>query len=262
MLASLANKNLIKSKFYSGTSGLVLPVPRTLYPAEFQGASRLKYYSSLFNSVEINSSFYKMPMVSTINKWINSVPDGFQFTFKLSKAITHSKGLNFNTEDLANFMQTIAYAGNKKGCLLIQFPPALKIEMIKEVEKLLIEIYKTDPQQLWKVAIEFRNLSWYHNDVYDLLAQHNASLVIHDLPASSTLIMNVATSFVYLRFHGPGGRYRGSYDDDFLYQHAEHIKAWISAGKTIYCYFNNTMGDAVKNLTTLNNLVRHDAFSA
>ncbi len=118
----------MNSTLHSGTSGLVLPVPKHLYPPEFKGKSRLTYYSSLFNSVEINSSFYKAPMISTVSKWAESVPDNFQFTFKLCKAITHVKGLLFNPEDVYDFMQTIAYAGNKIGCLLVQFPPGLKVE--------------------------------------------------------------------------------------------------------------------------------------
>ncbi len=87
--------NSINNTFYSGTSGLVLPVPKLLYPAEFQDKSRLTYYASLFNSIEINSSFYKIPQIPTVCKWAESVPDNFQFTFKLSKAITHAKGLEF-----------------------------------------------------------------------------------------------------------------------------------------------------------------------
>jgi uncharacterized protein YecE (DUF72 family) len=77
-------------------------------------------------------------------------------------------------------------------------------------------------------------------------------MVIHDLPASLTPLSNSTPAFAYLRFHGPGGRYRGSYDDDFLHKYAQYIKACIDEGKMVYFYFNNTMGDAVKNLTTLN----------
>ncbi|MBA2422067.1 MAG: DUF72 domain-containing protein, partial [Chitinophagales bacterium] len=90
-------------------------MPQSLYPPEFQGKSRLTYYASLFNSVEINSSFYKNPKISTIIKWAESVPDNFQFTFKLSKDITHSKGLDFNHEDVDRFIEAIAHVGNKKG---------------------------------------------------------------------------------------------------------------------------------------------------
>ncbi|HVE60486.1 MAG TPA: DUF72 domain-containing protein [Chitinophagaceae bacterium] len=242
--------------FFSGTSGLVLPIPQALYPAEFKGKSRLAYYASLFNSVEINSSFYKMPKESTVCKWAEGVPGNFQFTFKLSKAITHIKGLDYNAEDIGVFIQTINHVGNKKGCLLIQLPPSLKIEKSNQLENLLLSIKAADPDNLWKVAIEFRNASWYHEEVYDLLDQFKVTMVIQDLHASATPITESKAGFMYVRFHGPGGKYRGSYSDDFLYQYAESMKTWIRKGKTVYIYFNNTMGDAVKNLQTLNGFLK------
>ncbi len=243
------------SNFYSGTSGLVLPVRQSLYPEEFRGKSRLTYYAVLFNSVEINCSFYKMPQIATVSKWAESVDDHFQFTFKLSKSITHAKALDFKEEDIALFLQTIEHIGNKRGCLLIQFPPSLKIKNIGQVEQLLMAIKNGDKNDLWKVAIEFRNLSWYHEEVYHLLKNYNATMVIHDLPASPTPLFTFESSFMYLRFHGPGGRYRGSYSDEFLHQYATHVKAWLNEGKPVYIYFNNTMGDAIKNLQTLNSFV-------
>jgi uncharacterized protein YecE (DUF72 family) len=240
---------------YSGTSGLVLPVAQSSYPEEFRGASRLTYYSSLCNSVEINSSFYKMPKVATVNKWVESVGADFRFTFKLLKDITHVKALNFSPEEVETFLQVISGVGSKKGCLLIQFPPGLKIEQIEKLHNLLqcIEISNADK---WKLAIEFRSTTWYHGEVYELLAKYDASMVIHDLPASATPLNMLDSDIKYLRFHGPGGTYRGSYSDDFLLRHADSVKDWLSKGKTVYIYFNNTMGSALNNLQTLNHFIR------
>lgn len=248
--------NSDNNTFYSGTSGLVLPVPQSQYPPAFQGKSRLTYFASLFNSLEINSSFYKLPKVATVVKWAESVPDNFRFTFKLSKTITHAKGLDFHAEEVELFMQTINHIGNKKGCLLVQLPPALKIDKFNQLQNLLACIKHATQNDLWKVAIEFRNISWHNDDVYYLLDQHNVSMVIHDLPASATPIIASKATCMYLRFHGPGGRYRGSYDDEFLLQYAQHFRTWLREGKTVYAYFNNTMGDAVKNLQTLNGFVQ------
>ncbi len=227
--------------FYSGTSGLIVPFPQALYPPELKGKSRLNYYGSLFNSIEINSTFYKMPKISTVSNWAISVPDEFRFTFKLSKAITHAKGLDFNVEDIELFMQTIAHLGNKKGCLLVQFPPGLKIDKFGKLQSLLTEIHRLNVDNLWQIAIEFRNTLWYSKEVYDLLDQYKVALVIHDLPASATPIVHPSASSRYVRFHGPGGRYRGSYPDDFLTDYAEYIKMWKQEGKVVYVYFNNTM---------------------
>lgn len=243
------------ASFYSGTSGLVLPVPQSLYPPEFYGKSRLTYFASLFNSVEINSSFYKLPKTYTVSKWAESVSGSFRFTFKLSKKITHAKAFDFNAADVELFMQSINHIGTRKGCLLVQFPPSIKIEKLDRLQDLLASIKHVNKNDLWKIAIEFRNNSWYNEEVYCLLNQYNVILVIHDLPASATPIRDSTASCSYLRFHGPGGRYRGSYSDDFLFTYAQYIKTWINEGKMVYAYFNNTMGDAVKNLQTLNGFV-------
>ncbi len=120
---------------------------------------------------------------------------------------------------------------------LVQFPPGLKVEKSNQLEKLLMSIKNIDPNHLWKVAVEFRNSSWYHQEIYDLLNQYITSMVIHDLPASATPLINFNTTFIYLRFHGPGGRYRGSYTDDFLYQYAQYVAAWRNKGKAVYFYF-------------------------
>ena len=241
--------------FYSGTSGLVVPVPKHSFPPEFEDKSRLTYYASLLNSIEINSSFYKLPRSITIRKWAESVPDGFKFTFKLWKEVTHNKGLTFRTEDLENFMMAINEAGNKKGCLLIQFPPSLKADNILQLSHLLDAIQNTNTDNAWKVAIEFRDRSWYKDEVYELIDQYEYAMVLHDKASSNTPLQELTADFIYLRFHGPEGSYRGSYDDDFLYEYAQYIKAWIEDGKSVYVYFNNTMGATLDNLFKLNKFV-------
>src|SRR6185437_334476 len=245
-----------KNNIYTGTSGLVLPLPnRVSFPPEFHDKSRLEIYASLFNSVEINSSFYKVPMASTVQKWAALVPENFKFTFKLWRDITHNKELLFDPADIGKFMQVIGNVGNKSGCLLIQFPPKISITGTAQLEKLLISVKESDSGHKWNTVIEFRNRSWYHEDIYRLVDQHNCGIVLHDMPASGSSFLDCGVDFVYLRFHGPAGGYRGSYTDDFLYEYAQYIHEWHNDGKEVYVYFNNTMGDAVKNLMTLNNYI-------
>jgi uncharacterized protein YecE (DUF72 family) len=246
----------INQQFYSGTSGLDLPVPRSQYPVEFQGKSRLQYYASLFSSLEINSIFYKLPRSSTVVNWAESVPANFRFTFKVSKTITHVKGLNFAIKDVNDFMKTVENIGEKKGCLLAQFPPSLKIEKLNELQRLLETLGEATYNSDWKLAIEFRDPSWYEREVYELLEEHHAAMVIQDIPKSATPLNDVRGDFIYLRFHGPEPRYRGDYSDEFLKQYAGYINAWISEKKTVYAYFNNTVGAAVKNLQTINRFVQ------
>lgn len=243
-------------KFYSGCSGLVLPIPKAQYPAEFREKSRLEYYAHLFNSLEVNSIFYKLPRMATITSWVDSVPDNFKFTFKLSKTVTHVKELDFKQKDVSDFMKTIESATEKKGCLLIQFPPGLKIEKLDQLQNLFEVIGEETQDTGWNVAVEFRNSSWYEREVYELLAEYDFGLVRQDIPASLTPCDAATADFIYLRFHGPEPRYRGSYTDEDLKRHAKQIKKWMEEGKTVYAYFNNTMGDAVNNLQTLNKFVR------
>jgi uncharacterized protein YecE (DUF72 family) len=246
----------INHLFYSDTSGLDLPVPRSQYPAEFRGKSRLQYYASLFNSIEINSIFYKLPRSSTVVNWAESVSDKFRFTFKVSKTITHAKGLQFAIKDVDDFIKIVENIGEKKGCLLAQFPPSLKIEKLEQLQRLLETLSEATYNSAWKLAIEFRDSSWYEREVYELLEEYNAALVIQDMPKSATPLNDVRGDFIYLRFHGPEPRYRGDYSDEFLKQYAAYIKTWISEKKTVYAYFNNTVGAAVENLQTLNRYVQ------
>jgi uncharacterized protein YecE (DUF72 family) len=191
-------------------------------------------------------------MKTTIAKWSSSVHDDFKFTFKLFRDITHVKHLNFDNAHILQFMETISAVGSKKGCLLVQFPPSLKNEYLGQLEKLLYDIRQANPDSVWPVVVEFRNKSWYNDETYNILESYNAALVLQDIPASATPFMTTAADFLYLRFHGPTGNYRGAYTDAFLLEYVSYIKEWLAEGKTVYAYFNNTMGDAFNNLSTLN----------
>jgi len=242
-------------EFYAGLSGIELPVPKYQFPSEFQKTSRLTYYATFFNSIEVNSSFYKIPMKATVIRWASSVPGNFRFTFKLFREVTHIKDLAFEASYVARFLEIISHVGEKRGCLLVQFPPSLQSESIRQLEKLLSAISEGDPDRTWPVAVEFRNRAWYIPEVYDLLEFHKASLVIHDIQRSATPLNIVFSDEIYVRFHGPTGNYRGSYTEAFLQEYAEYIQDWLKERKNVYVYFNNTAGDAFNNLRTLKRLI-------
>jgi len=250
------SKDNFTNLFFSGTSGLALPFNKAQYPAEFQDKSRLQYYGSLCTSIEFNNTFYKLPKDATIKNWAESVPEGFQFTFKVPKSITHSRELEFPLSDVTDFIKAVDHVGTKKGCLLAQFPPSFFIGQVEPFRKLL-EIFKQETKESsWKLAVEFRNPSWYESQVYLLLKSFNAAMVLQDMKSSATQMTYSDNDVVYLRFHGPEPRYRGSYSDEFLKQHAKAIVNCIKEGKTVYAYFNNTMGAAFNNLQTLNEYVK------
>jgi uncharacterized protein YecE (DUF72 family) len=241
-------------KFYSGTSGLQLPIPKRDFPPELADKSRICYCSTILNSLEVNSSFYKVPLATTVNKWANDVTGDFRFTFKLWRDITHNKGLAFNPTDVQKFMNVIRIPKNRKGCLLMQFPPSLTVANKNQLE-ILLNMVKDFDENNWPIALEFRHKSWYRDDIYELIEKHKATLVIHDMPASASPLDSFNDELVYLRFHGPDGKYRGSYPDDFLAEYASYINDWLAEGKTVYAYFNNTMGNALQNLMTLKSFI-------
>lgn len=239
--------------FRSGTSGLVLQEPNKLhFPLEFQDKHRLIYYASKFNSIEINSSFYKIPLCRTYKTWAEMVPDDFQFAIKLWQGITHEE--DFDQDDLERFFGAIQCLGSKKGCLLIQFAAKTKMDF-SGFDRLLENIRKLDPQEEWRLAVEFRHTQWYESEIYEILDEYNASMVIHDMPKCIPPELNKNADFVYLRFHGEKGDYRGSYSDQCLMNKAKEIHRWIEQGKDVYAYFNNTIGEASANLQTLRNLM-------
>ena len=249
---------MASNNYFSGTSGLVLPVPnKTYYPPEFRDKSRLSYYASLFNTIEVNSSFYKIPQAKTVAKWIQEVPDDFKFTYKLWRGITHEKGLTFDVADINRFMAAIDGIGTKKGCLLIQLAPSAKASLMSQLQYLVSCVLEADTDRTWQIAIELRHASWYNDDMFEFAESNKLTVVLHDIPASATPLHFYDTAdTVYLRFHGPGGKYRGSYADDVLHEYSSYIHEWQQEGKIVYVYFNNTMGDAVRNLDTLNTFVR------
>jgi uncharacterized protein YecE (DUF72 family) len=243
---------------YLGTSGLVLPYRnRQDYPPELEGQSRIAVYGKFFNSIEVNSIFYKLPRTATVAQWAGSVGKDFRFTFKLWKQITHSPGLNFSEPDLDQYFKVIDGAGEKRGSILVQFPASVKPPLFKKVDSLLANLQERNLGQ-WAIAVEFRSSLWYTGQTYDMLNAYNAAIVFHDKSDSESPQPELDASNVYLRFHGPGGNYKGSYDQGLLYEYAGYVAEWLAAGKTVYVYFNNTMGAALDNLRTLERFLKED----
>ncbi len=249
-------KKKTKGHLYIGTSGIVVPGNKGTFPPEFQQTSRLHYYGSLFNTVEINSCFYKVPRMSTFEHWSDDVPPGFRFTLKLFKEVTHVKELKTGLDCIAPFLNAAGGVGKKKGCLLIQFPGKITLDYFTGVERILEVLAEDEYVDGWPIAVEFRSSSWYVSETYELLNEHRASLVLHDISKGRNMEPMKGADFIYLRFHGPSGDYRGSYTDDFLAGKATEINGWISSGKDVYVYFNNTAGNAFENAQALQRLCK------
>ena len=249
---------MASSQFYIGTSNVVIPGNKLSFPKKFRQVSRLHYYSHLFSSVEINSSFYKTPQKATFQKWASDVTDDFRFSIKLSREITHAKKLAYDKSVLEDFLNKATGIAEKKGCLLIQFPGSLDISQFTNVETLLEDCLQFD-EVGWPIAVEFRNPGWYISETYELLNQYKAALVIQDFPKAPETALHTNAPHIYLRFHGERGSYRGSYTNAELSGWSRQIRAWIKSGKTVYSYFNNTIGDAFHNARLLQQLASKSA---
>jgi len=244
----------MENKFYCGTSGLQITMPKRDFPPLHRELSRLAFYGLHENSVEINSTFYKLPQSKTVRRWASEVPPKFRFTFKLWKEVTHQKNLLFKAVDIEKFFSVVNTPEANKGCLLVQFPPSLQATSFSQLKELLIMLKLYD----WPLAVEFRHFSWYKDEVFELLSSYNAAMVIQDMPKSASPIEFTANDLMYLRFHGPNGNYKGSYSDQLLYEYSLYIREWLDDGKTVYCYFNNTAGAALQNLLSLKDHVRNN----
>ena len=205
------------------------------YPAELAQKRWYEHYATVFDTVEINNSFYRLPEEATFADWASRAPRRFLFAVKASRFLTHMKKLKDPEEPVARFFSRALALRRHLGPVLYQLPPGWKVDQPR-----LEHFLHVLPPRVRHV-IEFREPSWYTDAVLHLLEQHGVSLCLHDMPGSATGRMRVGPS-VYVRFHGASGRYDGSYPEDRLAEWAAWLRAERAAGVDVYAYFNNDVG--------------------
>ena len=141
------------------------------YPDDLKPSDFLRYYGTRFRTVEINNTFYRMPTEELLASWATQVPDGFTFVLKASQKMTHRKRLKECGEELQYFVRTAATLGDKLGPTLFQLPPYLKKDLPR------LQDFLTLLPQGWRAAFEFRDASWFDEEVTGLLKAHGAALV-------------------------------------------------------------------------------------
>ncbi len=239
-----------KSKIYIGTSGWHYKHWKgTFYPEKLPVREYMNHYLRFFQSVEINNSFYKLPSVETFSAWKDSVPDDFIFAVKASRFITHMKKLNEPAQSIARFMHAVDFLEGKLGPILFQLPPFwnLNLERLQAFLEILPKGYR--------YALELRNESWYDERVYRLLEEHGIAFCIYELERHLSPML-VTADFVYVRLHGPGNKYEGSYTEEDLLAWSLKIKGWQQEGRDVYFYFDNDqLGHAPHNAKRLQELV-------
>jgi uncharacterized protein YecE (DUF72 family) len=219
------------------------------YPEKLPTAKMFSWYTREFNTVEINNSFYRLPEQRTFRRWKELAPPGFIFAVKASRFITHIKRLKDAAEALDLFFARAEPLGGSLGPILFQLPPRWKVNL----ERLGDFLNLLPPRHHY--AIEFRDESWYVNQVYDLLHRSNVAFCIHDwgeMPNPQVL----TADFTYIRFHGSGTRYGGLYPERQLQKWADRLRGWESELFAAYVYFNNDIGGhAIRNARSLRTLM-------
>jgi uncharacterized protein YecE (DUF72 family) len=199
------------------------------YPDNLSKQEWLSHYAASFATVEINNTFYSLPSEETVEKWKNTVPEDFLFTMKFSRYGSHSKCLKDPDQILPNFLDCTKLLGPALGPVLVQLKP----NWHANPERLNAFLDAVPNDIRW--AIEFRDPSWLNQEIYQIMEQHGAALVIHDLIENHP--EKITTDWTYRRFHGD--HYSGHYSAQYLSSLADRMMDYRSKGIEQFAYFNN-----------------------
>jgi uncharacterized protein YecE (DUF72 family) len=218
-----------------------------LYPPGLVPRERLNFYQRAFGTVEVNSTFYRWPRAATFARWRDTSPEGFVWTVKAPRSMSHAARLYAPERWLGEVAKGLGRLGTKLGVLLVQLPPGLAVDLAR-----LGYFLSILPHHL-RVAVEFRHESWHREDVFRLLEHRGAAYCVTS-GARLPCVLRATASFVYVRLHGPDREhlYAGSYTDEDVRWWAARIREWATQGRDVYVYFNNDGGgNAVHNAAAL-----------
>ena len=218
------------------------------YPERLPARRWLEYYAQRFDTVEINSTFYRLPKVEAVANWVEQSPPGFLFAVKASRYLTHIKRLLDLDGGLERFYERIAplRESPKMGPVLWQLPPTFK----RDHERLAAALPRLPKRE--RHCFEFRHPSWFVDDTYALLREHGVALVIGDHPRVHAFQTHEhTTDWTFVRFHaGTRGR-NGNYSESELEEWAQRFERWREH-VDVYAYFNNDwQGFAPRNASWL-----------
>lgn len=220
-----------------------------VYPHGLPASRRLEHYSTLFDTVEVNATFYRLPKRETVAAWADETPPGFLFAVKASRYLTHVKRLTDLGSGAERLLEAIAPLSEtgKLGPLLWQLPETFA----RHDDRLAAALERLPPG---RHAFEFRHPSWFCSEVEALLQAYGAALVIADHPERPFQTRTLTAGWTYVRFHyGSGGE--GRYAEAELREWAGAIEGWLARGD-VYAYFNNDWrAHAVANALTLRRLI-------
>jgi uncharacterized protein YecE (DUF72 family) len=228
-----------------------------VYPDTLPPSAWLRAYTRRFRTVEVNNSFYRLPAHETFAGWRKQVPRGFVFSVKASRFLTHIKRLRDADEPVTRLLSHARFLGPTLGPILYQVPPRWFPDRDR-LETFLAALPERpvprSPQRLRHV-LEMRDPRGYETWVIDLLRKYDVSLCVHDMPGSESPVVAVGP-IVYVRLHGYGVKYGGTYPHEILEQWAIWLRRALASGHDAYVYFNNDInGHAVHDAERLRALV-------
>lgn len=225
---------------------------QVLYPRGLPAARRLTRYAEVFDTVELNASFYRWPKETTFAAWRDLLPGGFTMSVKAHRGLTHYRRLLSPEPWIERFERCWQLLGDHHGVLLVQLHP----EQPRDDARL--ESFLGNMPTDIRVAVELRHPSWNDPAVFAVLEHQRAAYVVMS-GVGLACVPRATTDLVYVRMHGPddAGRYAGSYRCDELRRWAKRIIDWDAEGRDVWLYFNNDLGGhAVRNALSLLELLR------
>ncbi|MBI3781782.1 MAG: DUF72 domain-containing protein [Deltaproteobacteria bacterium] len=215
------------ARFWVGTSGYNYKEWRgNFYPSDLSEQDMLKYYAQRLTTVEINYTFYRMPTVRVLQGWAKETPESFMLTLKAPRRITHDLRLRDASDPLTYFCDTAKVLKSKLGAMLFQLPPFLK----KDVSRLEDFLHQLPPG--FRPAFEFRNSTWFADDVYECMRRFDVALCVSDREEHSAPLERTA-NFGYFRLRRP------EYSDADLVKWAQHLVDASSSWEDIFVYFKH-----------------------
>ena len=233
-------------KYYIGTSGWVYPHWREVfYPPKLAQSKWLEFYTRHFSTVELNTSFYRLPTEKAFSNWRDNSPDDFVYAVKVSRFITHIKRLKDVEEPIETFLGRARHLEEKLGPLLYQLPPNMR----RNDERL--DAFLSLLPREHRHVVEFRHESWLDEEVFAILRRHHVGFCVFDMPGLACPLVSTA-DFAYIRFHGSSGLYSSCYREEELERWAKRIALLGENLDAVYIYFNNDAeGFAIRNARTL-----------
>jgi uncharacterized protein YecE (DUF72 family) len=217
-----------------GCSGWEYPHWRgTFYPMDMPRPSWFLHYARVFDTVEVNNTFYRLPEAETFARWGERAPSRFLFAIKASRYLTHVKRLADAQDPLERLLGRAAPLGDHLGPVLYQLPPRWRCDIGR-----LRDFVSALPGG-YLHAIEFRDPSWYDKGVFDLLDREGTTVCLHDKPGTGVWDLRVG-SFTYARFHG--GTRDGGYTQRSIDDASETFARDLLDRRPVYVYFNNDIG--------------------